>query len=163
MDELVNYKTEYTTKNPDWPIGVSSGAVVYRNSQDKLEILLVVRSDNGNPVSYNLPKGTLYLNETLESCAHREVREEAGVEIKLKTYLGGSLNEYFYKDIKCSKIFHYFAAEFLSDLGEIDHEHDARVWLDIETAKQKCRDTEPEKNESAMIERLELFLKKYGR
>lgn len=162
MTKFVNYETEYTTRNADWPIGISAGAVVYKKSSDTVKVLLLLRNKNTDNPSYNLPKGTLKVDETLENCALREVREEAGVNIELNTYLGASTNTYFYQDTEQIKTFHYFAAKYIDEAGDMDHEHEDKVWLDISTSKIKCAESEPEKNEAIIIERLELFLKKYG-
>lgn len=162
MTKLLNYEHEYTTRNPEWPIGISSGAVVYRKNNDNYELLLVVNGKDTQNPSYNLPKGTLHIDETLEQCALREIREEAGVNVEIVSYLGGSNNTYYYKEIELHKIFHYFAAKYINEAGDMDHEHEDKVWLDIESAKSICRETEPEKNESAIIETFEKFLSKYG-
>jgi 8-oxo-dGTP pyrophosphatase MutT (NUDIX family) len=45
---------------------------------EKGEILMIRRSDNGN---WGLPAGSLEENEDIESCIRREVREETGLEL----------------------------------------------------------------------------------
>lgn len=163
MTRLVNYEYEYTTRNVEWPIGISAGGVVYRKNGENVEILLLLRNKESDNPSYNLPKGTLKVDETLEQCAIREVKEEAGVNVELITYLGANTDVFLYKDIEQTKTFHYYAAKYIDEAGDMDHEHEDKVWLDIESAKSKCRETEPEKNEVLFIERLEKFLSKYGR
>lgn len=158
MTQLINYQKEYTTKSKIWPIGISAGAVVYKIENDRIKILLLIRNKDSGTPSYNLPKGTLHIDETLEDCAVREVKEEAGVDIELVTYLGGSNNTYLYNEIECNKIFHYYAGKYIKDSSEMDSEHEDRIWLDIDEAKIKCQDSEPDKNEMLMIERLEKFV-----
>ena len=61
----------------------------------KNELLLNLRSDTND---WGIPGGGKELNETLEECAIREIKEETNLDIKeleLVTVLSG--NEYFYK------------------------------------------------------------------
>lgn len=62
----------------------SCGAVVWRYN-DGLEVLLIKQFEHKE--SWGIPKGHIDDGETIEQCARREVREEAGVDIQLGTRL----------------------------------------------------------------------------
>ena len=58
---------------------ISSGGVVFRRIDDNIEIALI--AVKGGTV-WCLPKGLLEKGEGLARAAHREVREETGVDRK---------------------------------------------------------------------------------
>jgi len=62
---------------------LNSCSVVITNNQN--EILLQKRSDNH---LWGLPGGLMELDETIEECAIREVKEETNLDIKLTRFLG---------------------------------------------------------------------------
>ena len=73
-------------------ISVGTTALVFNN---KNELLLNLRSDTNN---WGIPGGSKELNETLEECAIRELKEETNINIhdlELITVLSG--NEYYFK------------------------------------------------------------------
>lgn len=59
----------------------SCGGVVWRRTGDDLEFLFV-QSKRSAP-AWGIPKGKLESGESIEDCAEREVREEAGVTVVL--------------------------------------------------------------------------------
>ena len=64
-----------------------STAVVIVN--DKNQILLQKRSDNK---LWGLPGGLIELDETIEECAIREVKEETNLDIEIINYIGVFVN-----------------------------------------------------------------------
>ena len=73
-------------------IGVGATTLVYNN---KNELLLNLRSDTNN---WGIPGGSKELNETLEECAIRELKEETNInvnDLELITVLSGK--EYYFK------------------------------------------------------------------
>lgn len=66
----------------DWVI-LNACAVVIAN--EKNQILLQKRSDN---LLWGLPGGLLELEDTLASCAIREVKEETNLDIELDQFIG---------------------------------------------------------------------------
>ena len=73
-------------------IGVGATTLVFNN---KNEILLNLRSDTNN---WGIPGGSKELNETLEECAIRELKEETNInvnDLELITILSGK--EYYFK------------------------------------------------------------------
>ena len=155
MTKLDLYVDEYSTKSAKAPYGISAGGVVYRKTAGSYEFLLLGRNDN-NGISYHLPKGTLHLDETIENCATREIREEAGVEVHLTTYLGGKHATFDFKGKPNDKIFHYYAAEFIGEATPMDNEHDFREWCQYDDAIVKLRPNT--KREDIFIERAKKYL-----
>ena len=73
---------------------ISVGATILVFNENK-ELLLNLRSDTNN---WGIPGGGKELNETLEECAIRELKEETNLntsDLELVTILSG--NEYYYK------------------------------------------------------------------
>ena len=73
-------------------IGVGATTLVFNN---KNELLLNLRSDTN---TWGIPGGSKELNETLEECAVRELKEETNInvnDIELVTVLSGE--EYYFK------------------------------------------------------------------
>ncbi len=156
------YSDEYKASK-QWPYAVSSGCIVYRLiSAGEPEVLVLYREFNPahlrNPeASYNLPKGTLNLGESLEHCALRETREEAAVDCQITTYLGARTEQYQWGDMTVDKTIHYFAAQWLNDQGEMDHEHDSKHWVSLQKATELLGAPNP-KREDQFIQRLKSFL-----
>jgi 8-oxo-dGTP pyrophosphatase MutT (NUDIX family) len=65
---------------------ISAGAVVLGAQQHAGKIALVRRNRYGCDIS--LPKGKLQKGETIEACAIREVEEEIGQRLAIKSYAG---------------------------------------------------------------------------
>lgn len=73
-------------------IGVGATVLLFN---DKNELLLNLRSDTGD---WGIPGGLKELNETLEECARREIKEETNLDVddlKLLTVLSGK--DYYFK------------------------------------------------------------------
>jgi 8-oxo-dGTP pyrophosphatase MutT (NUDIX family) len=69
---------------------IAAGGIVINANN---EILMIFRRGK-----WDLPKGKLDENESIEDCAVREVAEETGLEnIKLEQYIGKTYHEYFDK------------------------------------------------------------------
>ncbi len=80
-----------TANNPQIKVGI--GIMVFKNGK----VLLTKRKGSHGAGEYAFPGGHLEFGESFESCARRECREEAGIEIKnvrfvrlanLKAYTG---------------------------------------------------------------------------
>lgn len=60
----------------------SCGAVIYREKEGKLKILLIRHKNGGH---WAFPKGHVEKKETEEETALREIKEETGLKVKLDT------------------------------------------------------------------------------
>lgn len=151
----------------DWPYAVSSGCVVFRHEEDGLKVLLLPRDstknnwgrDGGLKVSYHLPKGHVGFSETLLEAAERETKEEAGVDLSIKAYLGAREDAFTHPNTKIEtiKTVHYFAAEWQGGLSTKDNEHDAPIWVSVDEAVQLLGPPMP-KHENEIIERLKKYI-----
>jgi 8-oxo-dGTP pyrophosphatase MutT (NUDIX family) len=65
---------------------ISAGAVVLGTQQCAGKIALIRRHRYGSDVS--LPKGKLQPDETIEACAIREVEEETGRRLEIRSFAG---------------------------------------------------------------------------
>jgi len=116
---------------------ISSGGVVFRRSpsgQTQVAIISV-----GPQRRWQLPKGLVDPGEKPEATAVREVREETGVESRLRAHI--ETIEYWYAGlergirVRFHKHVHFYLLEYVS--GETDN-HDREVnearWVPIEEA-----------------------------
>lgn len=154
MTKLANYPKQYSGKHNPVPYAICAGGVVYRKSGSVYQYLLLVRNDNPN--TYHLPKGTLHVDETLEQCALREIQEESGAKTALTTYLGATNRQFISHGKYCDKSVHYYAAEYIDTVGDIDTEHDGTVWCTYAEAVTKL--ATHKKQEQVFIERCDAFL-----
>lgn len=129
---------------------VSAGGVAFREKDNQIEIALILV---GPHQRWQLPKGTVGPNERLEDAAQREVREEAGIETCLYSFLD-RIDFWFYANKKgkltrIHKYVHFFLMGYLS--GNVE-DHDQEVeearfveinqaieWLAFESEKAVVR------------------------
>ncbi len=115
---------------------ISAGGVIFRPSGGHIEVALI--SVKGGKV-WALPKGLNEKGENLARTAHREVKEETGLDGKILTKIGHI--DYFFmlrdegRMRRIFKIVYFFLMEYAG--GSVD-EHDEEVeecrWFDINEA-----------------------------
>lgn len=161
---MLMYESNEYRASKDWPYAISAGCVVYRHSKDGFEVLLLKRgaghrANRMGGDQFNLPKGHVEHNETIEQSALRETAEEAGCEVKTVTYLGSILWDITHPihKIHVEKTVHYFAAEWQKDLEGIDDEHDEKVWVSLDEAEKLLGKPNP-KGEDEIVKRLKKVL-----
>lgn len=116
---------------------ISAGGVIYRRIGADIEVALI--SVKGGKV-WGLPKGTAEKGENLARTAHREVREETGLDGRIIEKIGHI--EYFYSlkedglpPRRIFKIVYFFLMEFISgDVADHDDEVDECRWVPVDEA-----------------------------
>ena len=111
---------------------VSSGGVVYRRVDGRLEVLLCGRDE---PVRWSLPKGTPDPGETLEQTALREVQEETGLEPVIEDRIRSI--DYWFSDkdgeVRYHKTVHFYLMTSVGgDTSLHDPEFDVVQWFPYE-------------------------------
>ncbi|MEK6791481.1 MAG: NUDIX hydrolase [Deltaproteobacteria bacterium] len=119
---------------------ISAGGVVFRRSSSGVEVALI-STVSGKP--WGLPKGLAEKGESLARTAHREVREETGLDGRIVEKIGHI--EYFYThkdDVggdavyrRYFKIVYFFLMERIGgDIGNHDAEVSECRWFPIQDA-----------------------------
>ncbi len=118
---------------------LSSGGVIYRNVDNGIEVALI--AVKGGTV-WCLPKGLVEEGENIARTAHREVKEETGLDGKIIKKIDHI--EYFYshkekeETIRYFKIVYFFLMEYTGgDVSEHDKEVDDCKWFSINEAIKK--------------------------
>lgn len=114
----------------------AAGGVVFRRSDDGIEIVLVVRPAER---LWALPKGKPNPGESVEETALREVREETGLDTRIVEPLGDVT--YWYTDphgVRTHKVVDYFLMEAVGgDLADHDAEFDEVGWFHLAEAQRR--------------------------
>jgi len=110
---------------------ISAGGAVFRQTDSGLEVAIVAVNPGNR---WQLPKGIVDADETLETAALREVREEAGIEAELIEKI--ETIEYWYigtksgERVRFHKFVHFFLMKYLSgDVANHDHEVSEARWV----------------------------------
>ena len=110
----------------------SCGAVVYRETGEQIEILLIRHKNGGH---WAFPKGHVEKKETEEDTALREIREETGLEVLLDTGFRRAVTYSPKPNVKKDVV--YFAARFQSGSPEAQPEEVMDiVWASPDKALQ---------------------------
>ncbi len=108
---------------------VSAGGVVYRRSDDGVEVVICGRREDG---VWGLPKGTPEDGETLEQTARREVQEETGLAVAIEHPLGTIQYEFNRPEeaVRYHKtVHHYLMHPTGGDVRQHDREYDRVRWV----------------------------------
>ena len=112
---------------------ISAGGIVLRDAPSGLEIALI---SVGTPARWQLPKGLIEPDESAETAALREVREEAGVSARIDRLI--EKVEYWYQAskggerIRYHKFVHFFLMWYESgDVKDHDHEVNEARWFKV--------------------------------
>jgi ADP-ribose pyrophosphatase YjhB (NUDIX family) len=122
----------------------SYGGVVVRGD----EVLVITPA--GRPQISTLPKGGPQDGEPPEVTAAREVREETGVEARIRERLGDVRYRYRRGGVRVLKSVGFYLCDYVSgDTADHDHEVDEARWMPLQRARAEL--TYP--GERDMIER----------
>jgi 8-oxo-dGTP diphosphatase len=138
---------------------VSSGGVAFRWKGTQLQVVLI---SVGEAQRWQLPKGTVEKNETRESAAVREVREETGIQTDLVCLLD-RIEYWFYsssagKRTRHHKFVYFYLLRALSgDTSDHDDEVNESRWVEISTALKMLTF----ENERTILKRARAALRKH--
>lgn len=113
---------------------ISSGGVIFRKRDDRIEVALVAVKDGK---VWCLPKGLIEKEEDERQTAVREVMEETGLTGRIIDKIGDVSYWYFIKDenVRCKKTIHFYLLEFISgDTKDHSWEVDRAGWFEIDEA-----------------------------
>jgi 8-oxo-dGTP pyrophosphatase MutT (NUDIX family) len=117
----------------------SSGGIVFRNQDGKIEVALISRINTRGKRVWCLPKGKVESKETPEDTAKREVREETGMDAEIVKKLG-SINYWFVSPEDKTKVYKtvdFYLMEYKSgNVNDHDWEVEEVRWMDIDSALQ---------------------------
>jgi 8-oxo-dGTP pyrophosphatase MutT (NUDIX family) len=112
-----------------WTHAHSAGGVVIRDTDDDREFL-AIRPAGGS--RWQLPKGTLDPNESSESAAVREVREEGGVDGRIVTPLEPIVYFFRHAGRQIRKQVDFYVMAYVGgDPADHDHEVDDARWFPV--------------------------------
>jgi len=115
---------------------LSCGALVFKRQKDATVKFLVLHYNAGH---WDFPKGHREKNEREDQTAHREIKEETGIEdIEFAEGFRETVNYYFKKgDETVYKEVIFFLAQSATDEVILSSEHIGYAWLNYEHAFKK--------------------------
>jgi 8-oxo-dGTP pyrophosphatase MutT (NUDIX family) len=144
------------TKPPEIVKKISSGGVIYRISESRVDVVLVlVRGKK----TWCLPKGLIDKNEDEPTAALREVREETGLTGKISDKIGHISYWFFIKDksLKVHKTVHFYLLQYLGgSTDDHDHEVDEARWFPVDQAVEQLSF----KSEKEIMQKAKLMIDK---
>ena len=112
-------------------IVVSAGGVIYRTVGKEFEVALILHDG-----LWCLPKGLIEENETHETAALREVKEETGLTGEIAGKIG-EINYNFFRKRLYSKTVHFYLLKYVEgSIDAHDTEADDVKWFNISRALQ---------------------------
>ena len=118
---------------------ISAGGVVYRRSEEGVEVVLAARRTRRGDLAWGLPKGLVEPDETPEQAAVREVREETGLEAEVEVSLGEIRYFYVWEGIRVRKAVHFFLMRATGgDASQHDDEMEEVRWFPLSVALRRA-------------------------
>jgi 8-oxo-dGTP pyrophosphatase MutT (NUDIX family) len=115
----------------------SAGGIVVRFEGDTPQLVVGCRRRDRDIVTWTLPKGTPDPGETREQTAVREVREETGLDVRIKDPLDSIEYWFVQGGTRIHKTVHYFLMDPTGgDLGRHDHEFESVRWITFDEAQR---------------------------
>jgi len=106
--------------------------VVYRRSDEGVEVVLAARRTRRGDLAWGLPKGMVEPDETPEQAAVREVQEEAGLEAEVEASLGEIRYFYVWESVRVRKAVHFFLMRATGgDVSQHDDEMEDVRWFPL--------------------------------
>jgi 8-oxo-dGTP pyrophosphatase MutT (NUDIX family) len=118
---------------------VSAGGVVYRRTDDDIEVVLASRRTRRGDLAWGLAKGGIEPGETKEEAAIREVREETGMTAEIEADLGDTKYMYVWEDVRIRKTVHFFLMRHTGgDVDDRDDEMEEVRWFPLDRAMKRA-------------------------
>jgi len=118
---------------------VSAGGVVYRRTDDGIEVVLASRRTRRGQLAWGLAKGGIEMGETREQAAIREVREETGLTADIEVDLGDTKYMYVWDDIRIRKTVHFFLMRHTGgNVDDRDDEMEEIRWFPMDRAIKRA-------------------------
>lgn len=118
---------------------VSAGGVVYRRTDNGIEVILASRRTRRGDLAWGLAKGGLEGDESMEDAAVREVREETGIEAEIEASLGDTKYMYVWEDVRIRKTVHFFLMRATGgNVDDRDDEMEEVRWFPLERALKRA-------------------------
>ena len=119
---------------------IAAGGLVFN---DKNELLMIFRRGK-----WDLPKGKLDEDESIEACAVREVQEETGLSVELQNFIGLTYHEYFdkYSRQDVRKETHWFkmhAPDAQQLVPQTEEDIEEIEWVDKKDIAEKLNNSYP--------------------
>jgi 8-oxo-dGTP pyrophosphatase MutT (NUDIX family) len=113
--------------------------VVYRRSDDGIEVILASRRTRRGDLAWGLAKGGIEGDESMEDAAVREVREETGIEAVIEDSLGDTRYMYVWEDVRIRKTVHFFLMRATGgDVDDRDDEMEEIRWFPLDRAMKRA-------------------------
>jgi 8-oxo-dGTP pyrophosphatase MutT (NUDIX family) len=118
---------------------ISAGGVLYRRDGDEIEVVLASRRTRRGELAWGLAKGGIEDDESMESAAVREVREETGLQGEIEASLGETRYFYVWEDVRIRKTVHFFLMRLTGgDVDDRDDEMEEVRWFPLERALKRA-------------------------
>jgi 8-oxo-dGTP pyrophosphatase MutT (NUDIX family) len=118
---------------------VSAGGVVYRRTEDGVEMALAARRTRRGELVWGLAKGAIEPEESDEDAAVREVREETGLEAEVESDLGDIRYFYVWEGVRVRKRVHFYLMRATGgDVADHDTEMEDVRWFPMRVARKRA-------------------------
>jgi DNA polymerase len=133
----------------------SAGVFAYRREKGRTLVLYLKR-----PIDYDVPKGHIEKGEDAEAAAHRELREETGIDADFLPYFVEDTTHRFRRgDVPVLKEDKFFIGRARAGRVRISDEHTGYEWLDLKGVLEKER----YENRRRFVPRLFDYIDRYER
>src|SRR5271157_5976567 len=131
----------------------SAGVFVYSRERGKTRILFLRR-----PNDYDVPKGHIEKGENAERSAHRELKEETGMDVNFVPHFVEKTKYFFAKGgDRILKQVTFFLGKAKTKTVRISAEHIGYEWLDYDGVMEKVK----YKNIRVLVPRLFEYVDRY--